>query len=580
MHDIVIRGGTIIDGTGKGSFTGDVAIAGDRIAAVGGKLGPARREIDAAGLLVTPGWVDIHTHYDGQAMWDPLLAPSCWHGVTTVMFGNCGVGFAPVKKHHRQALMDLMEGVEEIPNPVLAAGLDWEWESFSDYMNELERRPRTIDIAAQIAHLPLRVYVMGDRAVRREPATPDDIAEMRRLTIEALRCGAFGFTTSRTDSHKTPDGELVPSRDADDHELLGIGSALGVTGTGAFGMNSDFDDEDFELRWMRKLAKETGRPVWFLLTDRYADPERWRRLMKAVHEARAEGLPLTAQMAGRPIGVMMGIGTALNPFTVRPSYKQLESLPIEEQRKRLRDPQVRRTILADAPSDAEIAKLAQFRQVVAKRFDKFFVMGNPPDYEPGPEKSVAAIAHREGRSPEEVAYDYMLGEGQYLYFPVVNYVTGDHGPILEMLNDPACLLGLSDGGAHCTSIIDAGLPSYMLAHWGRDRSRGPRLPLEHLVKRQTSETADFFGLRDRGRLAPGLRADVNLIDFDALRLHKPELVHDMPANGRRFVQRVEGYEATLVAGTPIFERGAHTGAMPGRLVRAGRNDPATQVAAE
>ena len=578
MHDIVIRGGTIIDGTGQAAFSGDVAIAGDRIVGVGGKQGPARRDIDAAGLLVTPGWVDVHTHYDGQAMWDPLLAPSCWHGVTTVMFGNCGVGFAPVKKHDRQTLMDLMEGVEEIPNPVLAAGLNWEWESFPEYMDELERRPRAIDIAAQIAHLPLRVYVMGDRAVRREPATSDDIAEMRRLTIEALRCGAFGFTTSRTDSHKAPDGELVPSRDADDLELLGIGSALGVTGTGAFGMNSDFDDEEYELRWMRKLAKETGRPVWFLLTDRYADPQRWRRLMKAVHEARAQGLPLTAQMAGRPIGVMMGIGTALNPFTVRPSYKQLESLPIEEQRRRLRDPEMRRKILADQPSGAEIAKLAQFRQVVAQRFDKFFIMGNPPDYEPGPEKSVAAIAQREGRSPEEVAYDYIIEEGQYLYFPVVNYVTGDHGPILEMLNDPACLLGLSDGGAHCTSIIDAGMPSYMLAHWGRDRSRGPKLPLELLVKRQTSETSEFFGLNDRGRLAPGLRADVNVIDFDALKLHKPELVHDMPANGRRFIQRVEGYEATLVAGTPIFERGQHTGAMPGRLVRAGRNGEIVKAA--
>ena len=460
----------------------------------------------------------------------------------------------------------------------LAAGLNWEWESFPEYMDELERRPRAIDIAAQIAHLPLRVYVMGDRAVRREPATPDDIAEMRRLTIEALRCGAFGFTTSRTDSHKSPDGELVPSRDADDLELLGIGSALGVTGTGAFGMNSDFDDEEFELRWMRKLAKETGRPVWFLLTDRYSDPQRWRRLMKAVHEARAQGLPLTAQMAGRPIGVMMGIGTALNPFTVRPSYKELESLPIEEQRRRLRDPEMRRKILADQPSAAEIAKLAQFRQVVAQRFDKFFIMGNPPDYEPGPEKSVAAIAQREGRSPEEVAYDYMIEEGQYLYFPVVNYATGDHGPIFEMLNDPACLLGLSDGGAHCTSIIDAGMPSYMLAHWGRDRARGPTLPLERLVQRQTSETSEFFGLNDRGRLAPGLRADVNVIDFDALKLHKPELVHDMPANGRRFVQRVEGYEATLVAGLPIFERGQHTGAMPGRLVRAGRDGEVVKAA--
>jgi N-acyl-D-amino-acid deacylase len=578
MHDIVIRGGSVIDGSGKPAFTGDVAIEGGRIAAVGGKQGPARRDIDADGLLVTPGWVDVHTHYDGQAMWDPLLAPSCWHGVTTVMFGNCGVGFAPVKKEHRGALMDLMEGVEEIPNPVLAAGLNWEWETFPQYMDELDRRPRAIDIAAQMAHLPLRVHVMGDRAVRREAATPDDIAAMRDLTVEALRSGAFGFTTSRTDSHKTPDGDQVPSRDADDHELLGIGQALAITGTGAFGMNSDFDDEEFELRWMRKQAKATGRPVWFLLTDRYTDPERWRRLIKAVREARAEGLPLTAQVAGRPIGVMMGIGTALNPFTVRPSYKAIEHLPIEEQRRRLRDPETRRTILADAPSDAEIAKLAQFRQLITTRFDRFFTMGNPPDYEPGPEKSVEAIAARTGQSPDEVAYDYMLEDGQYLYFPVVNYVTGDHEPIREMLNDPACLLGLSDGGAHCTSIVDAGVPSYMLSHWGRDRSRGPRLPLEMLVKRQTSETADFFGLSDRGRLAPGLRADVNVIDLPRLRMQKPELIHDMPANGRRFVQRVEGYEATLVAGVPIFEHGEHTGAMPGKLVRAGQASAAATAA--
>src|SRR5271163_1059595 len=420
------------------------------------------------------------------------------------------------------------------------------------------------------AHLPMRVYVMGDRAIRREPATADDIAQMRQLTIEALRVGAFGFTTSRTDSHKTPDGELVPSRNADDLELLGIGSALTETGTGAFGMNSDFDDEDYELRWMRKLAKESGRPVWFLLTDRYEDPQRWRRLMKAVHAARAEGLPLTAQIAGRPIGVMMGIGTALNPFTVRPSYKALEGLPIAEQRRRLRDGELRRKILAEKPSDADVAKLAQFRQAVTKKWERFYVMGNPPDYEPGPEKSVANIAARTGRPPDEVAYDTMIEEGQYLYFPVVNYVTGDHAPILEMLNDPACLLGLSDGGAHCTSIVDAGVPTFMLTHWSRDRARGPKLPVEMLIKRQTSETADFFGLSDRGRLAPGLRADVNLIDYDRLQVQRPELVHDMPANGRRFVQKVDGYEATLVAGMPIFERGEHTGALPGRLVRDGR----------
>jgi N-acyl-D-aspartate/D-glutamate deacylase len=293
---------------------------------------------------------------------------------------------------------------------------------------------------------------------------------------------------------------------------------------------------------------------------------------------RAQGLPVTAQMAGRPIGVMMGIGTALNPFTVRPTYKKLESLPIEEQRRRLRDPQVRAQILGETPSEAEIEKLAQFRQVVAKAFDKFFVMGNPPDYEPGPEKSVAAIAAREGRSPEEVAYDYILEDGQYLYFPVVNYVSGDHEPIREMLNDPAFLLGLSDGGAHCTSIVDSGVPTYMLTHWSRDRNRGPRLPVEMLIKRQTSETADFFGLGDRGRLAPGLRADVNLIDYNGLQVQKPILVHDMPANGRRFVQKVDGYEMTIVAGTPIFEKGQHTGALPGRLVRAGRDTRALHAA--
>jgi N-acyl-D-amino-acid deacylase len=571
MHDIVIRGGTIIDGTGKAPFTGDLAIEGQRIVGVGGRHGPARREIDATGLLVTPGWVDAHTHYDGQAMWDPLLAPSCWHGVTTAILGNCGVGFAPVRPQHRAALMELMEGVEEIPGIVLADGLTWDWESFPDFLDALERRPRAIDIGAQLAHHPLRVYVMGDRAIRLEAANAQDIAQMRVLTIEALRAGAFGFTTSRTDSHKTPAGEMVPSRFAATDELLGIGSALGAVGAGAFGMNSDFDDEAAELAWMTQLAKETGRPVWFLLTDRYDDPERWRRLLAATHAARAEGAHLTAQIAGRPIGVMLGIGTALNPFSIRPSYRELDGLGIAEQRERLADPALRRKILAEKPSEQDVSRLGQMRQLITTRWDKFFVMGDPPDYEPGDEMSVAAIAAREGRSPDEVAYDYLTGaENRFLFFPVVNYAQGDHGPIHEMLTDPATLLGLSDGGAHCTSIVDAGVPTFMLMHWGRDRRRGPRLPLEWLVKRQTSETADFFGLRDRGRLAPGLRADVNLIDFDRLRLYQPELVNDLPAGGRRFVQRVEGYEATFVAGTAIFERGEHTGALPGRLVRAGR----------
>jgi N-acyl-D-amino-acid deacylase len=570
MHDTVIRGGTIIDGTGNAAFTGDVAIAGEHIVEVGGRLGPGWREIDAAGLLVTPGWVDVHTHYDGQAMWDPLLAPSCWHGVTTAIFGNCGVGFAPVRPQHRAALMDLMEGVEEIPGIVLAEGLTWDWETFPEYLDALERRPHAIDVGAQIAHHPLRVYVMGDRAIRLEQANGEDIVEMRRLTIEALRAGAFGFTTSRTDSHKTPVGEMVPSRYAASDELLGIGSALGAVGAGAFGMNSDFDDETAELAWMTQLARETGRPVWFLLTDRYDDPLRWRRLLTAVHVARAQGAELTAQIAGRPIGVMLGIGTALNPFSIRPSYRALAGETIARQRELLRDPALRRRILAERPSEQEVSRLAQFRQLITSRWDKFFVMSDPPDYEPADEMSIAAIAAREGRTPDEVAYDYLTeADNRFLFFPIVNYAQGDHGPIREMLTDPATLLGLSDGGAHCASIVDAGVPTFMLLHWGRDRRRGPALPLEWMVKRQTSETADFFGLKDRGRLAPGLRADVNLIDFDRLRLYQPELVNDLPAGGRRFVQRVDGYRATFVAGTPTFEDGEHTGAMPGRLVRAG-----------
>lgn len=579
MHDIVIRGGSIIDGTGRPAFAGDVAIDGPVITAVGGKQGPGRRELDASGLLVTPGWVDVHTHYDAQAMWDPLLAPSSWHGVTTVLFGNCGVGFAPVRPEHRAALMDLTEGVEEIPGAVLADGLDWDWESFPEFLDALERKPRVLDIAAQMPHLPLRVYVMGDRAIRREPATADDIARMRDLTVQALRAGAFGFTTSRTDSHKTPAGELVPSRYSESLELLGIGSALGQVGSGAFGMNSDFDDEAAELAWITQLAKDTGRPVWFLLIDRYGDADRWRRLLAGVHAARRAGANVTAQIAGRPIGVIMGVGTALNPFTIRPSYRQIEGLDIATQFARLRNPELRRAILAEAPSAEQVSRLAQFRQYVTTRWDKIFVMGDPPDYEPPPEASIAAIAAAEGRSPDEVAYDYITSQhGRFLFFPIVNYTAGDHAPIREMLLDSGTLLGLSDGGAHCGSIVDAGMPTYMLLHWGRARRRGPTLPLETLVRRQTSETAVFFGFHDRGRLAPGLRADINLIEFDRLTLRQPEFTNDLPGGNVRLVQRVEGYAATLIAGTPVFEHGVHTGALPGKLVRNAIPTPARSAA--
>jgi N-acyl-D-amino-acid deacylase len=569
MHDTVIRDGTIVDGTGNPAFTGDVAIDGDRISKVGGKAGPAKRDIDADGKLVTPGWVDVHTHYDGQATWDKELAPSSWHGVTTILFGNCGVGFAPVRREHHDSLIGLMEAVEEIPGITLSEGLKWDWESFPQYLDALDRMPRSIDVAAQVPHHPLRVYVMGDRAINREKATAEDIDAMRRMTREALEAGAFGFTTSRTNSHKTPTGEMVPGRYSEVQELLGIGSALKGLKHGAFGVNSDFDIETEELAWMTQLGQDTGRPVWFLLTDRPTDPVRWQRLMEGVRTARAQGAFVTAQVAGRPVGVMLGVDTALNPFSIRPSYQELLKLPPAERLKRLQDPAVRATILADRPSDELVSRLSQFRMRITTSWDRMFVMGDPPDYEPEASKSIAAMAQRTNHTPDEVAYDYLAGGlDKFLFFPIVGYNQDNHDIIRTMLTSPETVLGLSDGGAHCSSISDASLPSWMLTHWGRDRKRGPGLPLELIVKRQTSETADFFGFGDRGRLAAGLKADVNVIDFERLRLHVPEIRYDLPAGGRRLVQRVDGYIATLVAGVPVFEHGEYTGATPGKLVRA------------
>jgi N-acyl-D-amino-acid deacylase len=569
MHDTVIRGGTIVDGTGKPAYTGDIALEDGKIAAVGGKAGPGKREIDANGLLVTPGWVDVHTHYDGQATWDPLLAPSSWHGVSTILFGNCGVGFAPVRGTDHSALIGMMESIEEIPGIALADGLKWNWETFPEYLDALEQMPRAIDVAAQIPHHPLRVYVMGERAIRREKATAEDIAAMRDAVAAGLRAGAFGFTTSRTNSHKTPTGDMVPGRYSEVQELMGIGSAFKGMGYGAFGVNSDFDDEAGELEWMTKLGQETGRPVWFLLTDRPTDTVRWRRLMDGVHKARAAGAMVTAQVAGRPVGVMLGIDTALNPFSIRPSYQALLQLPVEERVKRMQDPAFRAQVLSEKPSAELLNRLSQFRQHITSRWDRIFPMGDPPNYEPAEDESIGAIARRSNHSPDEVAYDYLAtGADKFLFFPVVGYNEDNHDIIRTMLTDDATLLGLSDGGAHCSSIVDASVPSWMLIHWARDRSRGERLPLEMLVKRQTSETADFFGFHDRGRLAVGKKADLNVIDFEALRLHIPEVRYDLPKNGRRLVQRVDGYRNTFISGVSTFENGEYTGATPGRLVRA------------
>ena len=569
MHDTVIRGGTIVDGTGKASFVGDVAVTDGVISHVGGKAGPGKREIEANGLLVTPGWVDVHTHYDGQATWDSELAPSSWHGVTTVLFGNCGVGFAPVRKVDHSSLIGMMESIEEIPGIALADGLKWNWETFPEYLDALDGMKRSIDVAAQIPHHPLRVYVMGDRAVRREKATADDIQQMRDAVRAGLEAGAFGFTTSRTNSHKTPTGDMVPGRYSEVEELLGIGSAFKGLKHGAFGVNSDFDNEAGELEWMTKLGQDTGRPVWFLLTDRPTDTVRWRRLMDGVHKARAAGAHVTAQIAGRPVGVMLGIDTALNPFSIRPSYQALLQLPVAERIKRMQDPEMRRQILSEAPSAELLNRLSQFRQQITNRWDRIFPMGNPPNYEPRADESIASVAARSNHSPDEVAYDYLsTGADKFLYFPIVGYNEDNHDIIRTMLTDDATLLGLSDGGAHCSSIVDASVPSWMLMHWARDRSRGEKLPLEMVIRRQTSETADVFGFHDRGRLAVGKKADINVIDYENMTLHAPEVRYDLPMNGRRLVQRVDGYRHTFVSGVSTFESGVYTGATPGKLVRA------------
>ncbi len=571
MHDTVIRGGTIVDGNGEAPYTGDIAIEGGKIVEVGGKAGPGTREIDADGLLVAPGWVDVHTHYDGQATWDPILAPSSWHGVTTTVFGNCGVGFAPVKPEHHRELIDLMEAIEEIPGTALEEGVTYDWESFPEFLDALARQPRTIDVGAQLGHLPLRVYVMGERAINLEPATAEDIAAMKALTVEALAAGAFGFTTSLTNSHKTLSGGFVPSRYSEVDEMMGIGSALAGFDHGAFGINTEFENEEAEMAWLTDLARQTGRPVWFLITQNISDPTRWQRLISGIHKARAAGAPLSGQVACRPVGVLLGVGATLTPFSANAAFQELRSLSAEDRLARMRDPAVRERILKAEMSEAAMDRLSPSRVRAITRWDRMYTFGPDADYEPSEERCVVNIAAKSNRTVEEVAYDYIIeGLDRFLYCPVTNYVAGDLSDVREMLLDPATLSGLSDGGAHCGSVVDASMPTYLLTHWARDRSRGPGLPLETVVKAQTAETADFYGFQDRGRLAPGLRADVNVIDHAGLRIHPPHLVNDLPAGGKRLVQGVDGYAATMVAGETVFERGEHTGALPGKLVRAGR----------
>ncbi len=569
MHDLVIRGGIVVDGTGAPARRADVAMDGDRIVAVGEDVGPGRREVDAEGQLVTPGWVDIHTHYDGQVTWDPYLTPSGWNGVTTLVMGNCGVGFAPVHPGQEDFLIQLMEGVEDIPGTALAEGIHWEWESFPEYLDAVEKMPRAIDVAAQIPHGAVRAYVMGERGAKNEKATPEEIEQMAAIVKEGLQAGALGFSTSRTILHRAKDGELVPGTTAEDEEVLGIGRTLGEVGHGVFEVASDLAPEGEELRWMRQLGKETGRPVTFACLQNPTDPDQWKRLLAVVDEDAAEGGCLTPQVAQRPAGLLLGFESSFHPFMLRPAFHPYWNLPREEKRRKLAEPEVRAAILADEP---DLRGRPGVTAIIASAWNMMFPLGDPPDYEPGPEKSIAAIAEREGREGAEVAYDRMLA-GDFLYLPLLGYANGHLEPIREMMLHERSVFGLSDGGAHCGLVCDASMPSFLLTHWVRDRDRGDRIPLEVLVEQQTRRTAAFYGMEDRGVLAPGMRADLNVIDFDGLHIHAPEMVYDLPGGGRRLIQKVDGYRYTIKNGEVIYEDGEPTGALPGGLVRGPQAAP-------
>lgn len=573
MYDLVIRNGKLIDGTGAPARHADVAVSGGRIVAVGPKLGPARRELDAGGHLVTPGFVDMHTHFDAQVTWDPYLTPSTWHGVTTAIMGNCGVGFAPAAPDKHDWLISLMEGVEDIPGSAMHEGIRWGWESFPEYLDVIDRMPRAIDIGAQVPHGPLRAYVMGERGAKNDLATDDDIAKMAAIVRDGLRAGALGFSTSRTLLHKSSDGEFVPGTFASRDELFGIGKVLAEVGHGVFQCASEHTQVPKELEWMKVMAAETGRPVIFSLSQTDMMPDLWKKVLGLLEDAATSNIPLFGQVAGRAIGIVMCWRGTAHPFATYPSWQTLKDLPWEAQLQTLRDPEFRAKMLGETPID-----MGFFAGFVTRSFDKMYLTDDTIDYEPEPSRSIAAIAQATGRRPQEIAYDALMAdEGRgMLYFPLFNYANKNLDHLRVLHSHPRIRMGLSDAGAHCGAVCDGGMPTFMLTHWTRDRVRGEKLPLEYIVKRQTSETAAMYGLRDRGIVAPGYRADLNLIDYERLAFKKPEMVWDLPAQGRRLVQDAVGYLATVCAGEVIVENGTPTGAMPGKLVRGPKSVPAAE----
>lgn len=570
-HDLIFRNAHLVDGSGAPGVTADVAVDGDTIAAVGpgGTLGPAHRIIDADGLLLTPGFVDMHTHYDAQVTWDPYVTPSGWHGVTTVIMGNCGVGFAPAAPDRHQQLIEMMESVEDIPGSALAAGLQWGWETYPEYLDVLATMPLAIDIGSQIGHCPLRVYVMGERGLSDETATDADIATMAHLVEEALRAGAFGFTTSRTPLHRTKDGALVPGTHADERELLGIADAIRRVGHGVFQFAPEHSRVPIdEFPWMRRVAAHTGRPVSVNLNQPDQSPEVWREVLRLLDEANADGLPIVAQVAGRSIGILYCLQGSVHPLMFHPAYQEIAHLPLADRLMALAEPERRRRIVHDRPDDGGF-----FQAAVLDGLGKMWcVDGADIDYEPDPADSVLHRAQRLGVPPLQLVLDQLIaddGNGM-LYAPFFNYTYGDLSFTEAVTRHPHTRLGLSDGGAHCGAICDGGMPTFMLTHWARDRRRGDRLPLEWVVHRQTSQTAALYGLADRGVVAPGMRADLNLIDHANLGFGVPRMTYDLPADGRRLVQKARGYIGTWVAGQQTVDHDEFTGALPGTLLRAGR----------
>ena len=586
MHDLIIRGGTIVDGSGGAPFVGDVAIDGDRIVEVGQVSGTARREIDAAGRIVTPGWVDIHTHYDGQATWDPLLAPSSWHGVTTAIMGNCGVGFAPVRPDAHNFLIELMEGVEDIPGAALHEGIDWQWESFPQYLDALEAMPRAIDVGTHVPHGPIRAYVLGERCNTDYAPDADEIRRMADLVREGVEAGGLGFSTSRTLLHKDVKGVHVPGTFAGSDEMLALGLAMKGLRHGVFEIVSDHLGEDDEWTWVKDFAQETGLPVTLVATS--ARAYEGDRLYNIAEEARAHGMDIRPQIAGRPTGVLHGLTSNFHVFLASPTWKaKLADLPLEDRLAAMKTPEIRSALLSE---DSPLIRTAVGEgpdRSLASAFGgsllwRIFPLGERPDYEPDRTGSVAGLAEAAGAPPLEMMYDLLLRDGgrELFYQPLGGYQTYNFNFFRRNMQHPNVLFGLSDGGAHCGVIADAGMPTFILTYWARDRVKGERFPLEFLVRKLTSDTARAYGLNDRGQLRPGLLADVNVIDFDALRLFRPESIQDLPAGGRRLVQRVEGYRYTVKSGQVTFEDGRHTGALPGGLVRGGREAVILPMAAE